>query len=277
MRVKGTNLISRFSKNGRAPTAIIKKSNMKYVLWAVVLFAFTIGYSYAGTWVEQFDDEKLNGWQRITSVEEWRVRWRVVERILFSQIRRSDLRAVCDEKDGDFMLWNAHQFRLDSLTVIGSEIFYPPPGRGGWGELGLFLGKQQPFLDFVAKGYFFSPEKTSEATFSVKEGYGKGKVISEYENKFKFTTKSLKVAFNSGKFRILTGSVLLTEFVDNKFPEIDVVGVLITCHGEWFSGSISSLSVSGGGIPNHNYNPGFAVQLQDTQLSTTWARLKQYE
>ena len=248
---------------------------VKIILTVLLLNVIPICHSHAGTWNETFNDETLKGWERISSVEEWRVRWEVVEGILFSQIRRSGIAAVCKTKDGSFMHWTANQFRLDTITVIGTEIIFPPPGRGGWGDLGLFMGKRQQSPDFVAKGYFFSPVKINQATFGKKDGYIKGKIISEYGDNFQFTTKSIKVAFVSGKFRILTGTTLIAEFNDNTLPEIDVVGVLITCNGEWFNGSISGITISGNGIPNHNLS--LAVKLRNTQLTTTWAQLKQHE
>ncbi len=243
----------------------------------MLLNLLPIGHSQAGTWNETFDDVELKGWTRIMGVEKWRVRWEVVEGILFSRIRRGEFRWNCDEKSADFMHWTAHEFRLDSLTVIGSEIFYPPPGRGGWGDLALFLGKQQPEADFAAKGYYFSPEKTSAAKLSEKEGYSKGQTISVYDKHFQSTTKQMKVTFNSGKFRVWTGTELLKEFVDNTITEIDVVGVLITCSldGDWFGGSISGFAISGGGIPNHNLS--LDVHLREKQLTTTWGHLKQFE
>ena len=251
---------------------------IKKLAFSVVLLSILcILNGNAGNWVEQFDDELTKGWERISGVAEWRVRWEAVEGILFTEIRRPELPGSCEETDADFLHWTAHQFRLDSLTVIGSEIVYPPPGRNTWGQLALFLGKRQTSPDFVAKGYYFSPEMATEVTFRENEGYTKGKTISVYDKQFKLTTKNLKVTFDSGKFRVLSGTMLLSDFNDVTIPEIDVVGLLTICHneGDWFGGSISSFSISGSGIPNHNQS--LDVQLRDTQLSTTWARLKEFE
>ena len=233
------------------------------------------GYSYAGVWRDTFDGTELNGWKRTAERNHWSPRWEVVEGFLFAKISRGANAASCGIKTADFLHWNIHEFQLDRLTVVGRKIQYLQQGWHGMGELCLFLGKRKPIPDFAVEGYIFSPEETSSVTFSTKNDYNRGRTRAWYGDKFPFTTRHLKVVFDSGQFQLFTNSVLLTEFVDKHFTEIDVVGLLVTCHigGEWFGASISSFSVSGSGIPDHN----LAVQLQKTQLTTTWGELKRYE
>lgn len=244
------------------------------VLCFVLLSVLLNGYSYAGVWRDTFDGNELNEWERTAEHNKWKANWEVVEGILFSNIRKPHDRPRCEKTAADFLHWKARKFQLDRLTVTGIEINYTQEGPTGMGELCLFLGKRQPAAAFAVQGYIFSPEETSRVTFSVKDDYSRGNTKAWYGDKFPFTTRHLKVVFDSGQFKLYTNQVLLTEFVDDHFTEIDVVGLLITCHfgGEWFSAHISSFSVSGRGIPDHN----LAVQLRGTQLTTTWGALKRF-
>ena len=250
---------------------MIVKTFLSLLLLSVILS----GHSYAGVWRDTFDGNELNGWKRTAERNHWSPRWEVVEGFLFAKISRGANAGSCGKKTADFLHWNIHEFQLDHLTVVGRKIKYLQEGWHGMGELCLFLGKRKPNPDFAVEGYIFSPEETSRVTFSTKNDYSRGKTRAWYGDKFPFTTHHLKADFDSGQFQLWTNGVLLTEFVDNHFTEIDVVGLLVTCHGggEWFGASISSFSVSGRGIPDHN----LAVQLRKTQLTTTWGQLKRFE
>ena len=251
-----------------------RKCIIKIVLCAVLLSIFAIGQSSAGVWHDTFEDEELNGWERTAEQNLWSARWEVVAGILFSQIRGPHDRPICKKNAADFLRWNAIQFNLERLTVTGREINYPQRGPDSMGELCLFLGKRRAAPHFAVEGYIFSPEETSKVTFSKKNDYSRGKTRAWYGDKFPFTMHQLKVVFDSGQFQLFTNGILLTEFVDEHFMQINVVGLLVTCHfgGNWFGANISSFSISGGKIPDHN----LAVQLQDTQLTTTWGELKQF-
>ncbi len=277
MKKKTINDILRFYKSLSVfnLTSDCKKRIIKNVLCLVLLSVFLGGHSYAGVWRDSFDDEELKGWERIAEGDPWNGRWEVVEGILFSQIRKPRNSPRCEKTAADFLHWKTHQFQLDRLAVTGTKINYPQEGPDGMGELCLFLGKKLPIAGFAVEGYIFSPEETSKVTFSEKDDYSRGKTETWYGDKFPFTTRHLKAVFDSGQFQLFTDGVLLTEFVDDHFTEIDVVGLLITCHfgGEWFGANISSFSVSGNSIPNHN----LAVQLQETHLTTTWGQLKRFE
>lgn len=248
---------------------VIVKNLLSFVLFSV----FLSGHSYAGTWQDTFNGDKLKGWKRTAEHNFWNAKWEVVEGLLFSRLQTLGAEQ-CEKNTADFLHWNAHQLKFDRLEVIGTEIDYPQEGPNGMGELCLFLGKKLHNVDSAVEGYIFSPEETSKVTFSEKDGYSRGKTKAWYGNKFPFTTQHLKVVFVSGEFHLFTNGVLLTQFADNHFLEIDVVGLLITCHfgGQWFGANISSFSVSGNGIPNRN----LAVQLDSTQLTTIWGALKKF-
>lgn len=248
---------------------VIVKNLLSFVLFSV----FLSGHSYAGTWQDTFNGDELKGWKRTAEHNFWNAKWEVVEGLLFSRLQTLGAEQ-CEKNTADFLLWNAHQLKFDRLEVIGTEIDYPQEGPNGMGELCLFLGKKLHNVDSAVEGYIFSPEETSKVTFSEKDGYSRGKTKAWYGNKFPFTTQHLKVVFVSGEFHLFTNGVLLTQFADNHFLEIDVVGLLITCHfgGQWFGANISSFSVSGNGIPNRN----LAVQLDSTQLTTIWGALKKF-
>ena len=252
-----------------------KQIIIRTFLCLVLLSVLLSGYSYAGVWRDTFDGNELNEWERTAEHNVWNANWEVVEGILFSNIRKPHDRPKCKNNVADFLRWKAHRLQLDRLTVIGKKIIYIQEGWQSQGELCLFLGKRRAAAAFAVEGYIVSPEETSKVTFSGKNDYSRGKTRAWYGDKFPFTTNHLKVVFDSGQFKVYTNGVLLTEFIDNHFTKIDVVGLLITCHfgGQWFGGSISSFSVSGSGIPDHN----LAVQLQKTQLTTTWGELKRYE
>ena len=265
----------RFANTFKSATVNKRNCILTIVLCTVLLSVFLCGHSYAGVWRDTFHDAELKGWQRTAEHNPWNARWEAVEGILFSQIQRVRNTAECEKNAADFLHYNAHQFNLDRLTLIGKEITYKQEGPRGMGELCLFLGKRRIAPHFVVEGYIVSPEETSKVTFSEKDDYSRGKTKAWYGDKFPFTTNHLKVVFDSGRFRVFTDEVLLTEFIDNRFSQINVVGLLITCHfgAEWFGSRISSFSISGAGIPDHN----LAVQLQGTQLTTTWGQLKRFE
>ncbi len=250
---------------------------MRYIIkiaFSVVLLSiFAIGQGSAEVWVEPFEDEELNGWE--SPVEHWRAWWEAIEGMLFARIQRSNHRPICEKNIADFLHWKAVQFQFEQLTMVGKEMIYQQEGHKGMGELCLFLGKQQIAPDFAVEGYIVSPEETSKMTFSETDAYNRGKTKAWYGDKFPFTTDHLKVVFDSGKFQVFTNEVLLTEFTDDDFTKIDVVGLVITCHfgGDWFGARMSSFSISNVDIPNH----GLAVQLRGTQLATTWGNLKQFE
>ena len=274
MRTKGTSLICRFNKNGSLliPTTIMK-SIMKYVLCAVVLFAFAIGHGYARTWIDDFDDIALNGWERIVEEDPWFADWEIT-------FKPGRLLAIIEKPEqqkgtaADFLHWNVRQFQLDKITVVGDEIRYTRVPNNPRGELGLFLGKRQPSPDF-AEGYIFSPEKTTRIQFTENGVYKKGEVKADYRLMFRLTSGNIRVVFDDGKFQLWTQDILITEFVDDDIPMIDVVGLMSVFEfpGQWFDGTISTFSISGQGIPTNN---AFDVQLGNTQLTTTWGKIKRF-
>lgn len=279
MTVKETNLICRFNKNSRLPTATINENIMKYVLWAVVLFAFAIGHSHAGTWRDDFDTEVLNGWERVVEAKPFFVEWKtfkdnpgwfpVDEGYLSGAIEKPQAEHLTA---ADFLRWNAHQFQLEKLTVVGDEIDYVRHRREISGELGLFLGKRLPGPDF-AEGYICSPEKTTKMRFSAKGVFKKGEVKADYGLMFRLTSGNIKVVFDAGKFRLWTQDLLITEFFDAEITKIDVVGMMVVFEfpGDWFSGTISTFSVS-----DFLDEQTREVQLGEIQLTTTWGKLKRF-
>ncbi len=262
-------------------TAFRKKRVMKIVLCAILLTTYTIVPSHAGTWRDDFDDIDLNGWERIVEENPWFADWEV------SPFTIGRLLAVIEkpeQKQGtaaDFLHWNAHQFQLDKITVVGDEIRYPrvPNKPGMPGELCLFLGKRQPSPDF-AEGYIFSPEKTTRIQFTENGVYKKGEVKEDYALMFRLTSEHLKVVFEAGKFQLWTQDLLITEFFDDDIPMIDVVGLISVCEllGLWFDGTISTFSISGSGIPQYYLldEQSREVQLRERQLTTTWGKLKRF-
>lgn len=256
---------------------IFRKRTIKIVFGVVLLSALTTGSGYTRVWKDDFDDINLNGWERIVEENPWFADWEV------SPFTIGHLLAVIEkpeQKQGtaaDFLHWNVHQFQLDKITVVGDEIRYPrvPNKPGLPGELCLFLGKRQPSPDF-AEGYIFSPEKTTRIQFTENGVYKKGEVKKDYALMFRLTSEHLKVVFEEGKFQLWTQDLLITEFVDDDIPMIDVVGLISVCVflGKWFDGTISTFSISGKGIPTNN---SFDVQLGNTQLTTTWGKLKDSE
>ena len=247
----------------------------KIILWTVFLSVFVIGQSYAGTWRDDFDGNELNGWERIVEENPWFTEWGLLDNpgrlyCVLVKPKQEEVTAA------DFLHWNAHQFQLDKLTVVGEEINYLQDNWDISGELGLFLGKRQPVPDF-AEGYLFSPEKITKMQFTANGVYKRGEVKADYSLMFRLTSSSkLKVVFSNGKFRLFTQDLLITEFFDVEIPTIDVVGLMVVFEfpGQWFVGDILTFSVSGQGIPNHN---SLDVQLENTQLATAWGKLKGFD
>ena len=251
---------------------------IKHVVSVVLLCIFFICFSHAGTWVDQFIDVELNGWERIFEDNPWFAEWEVspftIGRLLgiITKPEQDQLTAA------DFLHWNARKFQLEKVTVVGEEMRYVRVAHIAFpetsGELCLFLGKRQSSPNF-AKGYIFSPETTTRMQFSSDGFFKRGEVKADYGLMFRLTSGNLRVTFESGKFQLWTQDLLITEFFDVEIPVIDVVGLMIVHNrpGNWFDGTISSFSISGEGIPNYG---SLNVQLQGTQLTTTWGKLKQF-
>lgn len=249
----------------------MRKYIIRIGLWTVLLSAFTIGYSYAGTWRELFDVENLNGWERSVKENRWSATWKTENGLLFARIKKPEQWGITAT---DFLQWNAHKFQLNKLVVVGEEMYCERVIHDAKGELCLFLGKRKPAPDF-AEGYIFSPCFTAEMKFSEKGVYKIGETKASYLDRHKFTSEHLKVVFDTGKFRLITKDILLAEFFDADIVSIDVIG-LIVLHlhfADWSTASISTFSISGRDIPNHN---SLDVQLRNTQLSTAWGKLKHF-
>ena len=267
--------------------SFIRKYVIILVPCAILLSFCTIESSHADTWIDDFDAEVLNGWERIVEENPWFVEWRTYK-------DNPDWLPVDEEGEGhlsgsiekppaahvtaaDFLHWNAHQFQLEKLTVVGEEIWYLRHHQEVSGELGLFLGKRLLAPNF-AKGYIFSPEKTTKMQFSTKRVYKKGEVKADYGLMFRLTSGDIRVVFDSGKFQLWTQDLLITEFFDAEITKIDVVGMMVVFEppGGWFSGEISTFSISGSGIPEYNSldEQLREVQLGERQLTTTWGKLK---
>ncbi len=288
MRNKPDNFI--FSSPGLFnPYLNIKKYIIIIIPCVILLSAYTIESSHADIWIDDFDAEILNGWERIVEKNPWFAEWRTFkdsppwlpldeegEGYLYGRISKPHAEHVTA---ADFLHWNAHQFRLEKLTVVGEKIWYIRHGREISGELGLFLGKGLLSPHF-AKGYIFSPEKTTEMQFSTKGVFKKGEVKADYELMFRLTSGNLRVVFDSGKFQLWTQDLLITEFFDAEITKVDVVGMMVVFEppGWSFSGDISTFSISGSGIPQYYIldDQLREVQLREKQLTTTWGKLKRF-
>lgn len=261
--------------------AVDRRKCTKQIVFGVIflLSALTIGSGYARTWRDDFDDIDLNGWERIVEENPWHAEWEVspftTGHLYAFIIGEPELKHVVT---ADFLHWNVHEFQLDKVTVVADEIRYSRNPMFS-GELCLFLGKRQPSPDF-AEGYIFSPEKTTRMQFTEDGVYKKGEVKDDYALMFRLTIEHLKVVFEAGKFQLwtqdLTQDFLIKEFFDDNIPMIDIVGLMSVFEppGLWFDGTISTFSISGIGIPTNN---SFDVQLGNTQLTTTWGKLKDFK
>ena len=246
---------------------------VKMVFCAAFLSFCLIGNIYAGTWREQFDDKDLNGWERIREDNPWNADWISIDGVLYSEVFNQKQEHLTK---ADFLHWNVHQFRLKRITVESEEIDYLSRGRAisMSGQFCLFIGKRIPEPDF-ADGYIISPEEISKMRFSAKGDFTRGESVAKYDLMWRLTRGNLKAAFNAGQFRLFTHHILVTEFFDPDIDLIDVVGLLILCDSDadWFEGSISTFSVSGEGIPNHNF---LDIQLRQEHFTTTWGSLKRF-
>lgn len=253
---------------------IITLKGIHRFVFLLFLSVLMCGNSYARVWQDSFDEE-LKGWERIRQGNPRNAKWEAVAGFLFANIRNAgELPPICDENTADFLHWKIIQFNFGQLTFVGKEITYPQEGEDGMGELCLFIGKRQDDPVLTVAGYIVSPEEVSEVTFTEKGKYSRGKTKAWYGNIFQNTTRNLTAVFDSGHFQIYTDDDLITEFIDENLKNIDIVGLLITCHfgGEWFGSRISSISISDKAITKRN----LAVQLRGTQLTTTWGKLKRF-
>ncbi|MDE0084702.1 MAG: hypothetical protein OXU23_03255 [Candidatus Poribacteria bacterium] len=278
MRIKALNCIHRFYTFLFGFRSFIgkKKIVLKSFLSLVLLCVFLSGHSYAKIWNDSFDDEELIVWEPIVIGNQGRAKWEAIAGFLFANIEgRGKLPPGCGKNSAGFLHWKIIQLNFEQLTIVGEEITYPQEGEDGMGELCLFIGKRQDDPDLSVEGYLISPEEVSRVTFSENGKYSRGKTKAWYGNIFESTTCNLATVFDSGHFQVWTDGDLITEFVDENIKNIDIVGLLITCHfgGGWFGSRISSISITDKAIPKGN----LAVQLRDTQLTTTWGELKQFE
>lgn len=232
--------------------------------------------SNAKVWIDSFDDDTLEDWNRVRKANPWRVNWDVLGGYLFVGIRSpGGAEPLCFEHTADFLHWRIIKENFKQLTIVGEEITYPQEGKDGMGELCLFIGKRQGDPDLTVEGYIVSPEEISKVTISDSGRYFRGKTKAWYGDIFQNTTRNLTLTFDSGHFRLYTNKDFITEFVEENLDTIDVVGLIITCHrgGRWFGSRISGISISDKVIIKSD----LAVQLQGTQLTTTWGELKQFE
>ena len=249
--------------------SIITTIIIPVLLISVLLCVIFSWHCYAKVWRDSFDED-LTGWELFGRGS----RWEAVAGFLFANIQCVE-QPFCDEEYiAGFLHWKVVEFNFEQLTMIGEEITYPQEGEDGFGELCLFLGKRQDEPELVLEGYIVSPEEISKVTFSEKkDGYSRGKTKAWYGNIFKDTTRNLRVVFDTGHFQVWTSDLLITEFQDDNFKTIDIVGLLITRHfgAHWFGSRISSISIT------DKVDHSLAVQLQGSQLTTTWGLSKQFE
>ena len=238
-------------------------------LCAVFLSAFTITYSYAGTWRELFEDANLKDWERPIKNSFWMATWKTEGGLLLARIEEPEQIQV---RAADFLRWNAHKSQLNRLIVVGEDIKYNRFAEGIKGDLGLFIGKQNPSPGY-AEGYMFTPEYIEQMIFSEKGVFKRGKIKARYNDRFQLTQGHLKVVFDNGKFQLFTQDILLTEFIDGEITMIDLIGLIVLYRpfGAWSVASLSTFTVSGRDISNHN---SLDIQLRGTQLTTIWGMLK---
>ena len=280
MRIKALNCIHRFYTFVFDFRSFIgkKKIVLKSFLSLILLCVFLSGHSYAKIWNDSFD-EGLKGWQQIWLGGLGESDWEAVAGFLFANLvshrDHREFHQICVKDTADLLHWTIIQFNFEQLTLVGEEITYPQEGEDGMGELCLFIGKRQDEPDLAVEGYLISPEEVSRVSFSEIDKYRRGKTKAWYGNIFESTTRNLATVFDSGHFQVWTDGDLITEFVDEKIKNIDIVGLLITCHfgGEWFGSRISNISITDKAIPKGN----LAVYVRDTHLTTTWGELKQFE
>ena len=274
MRVKTINALCRFLDISNFAVDL-KKRLIKVIFGVALLSALTIGSGFADVWIDEFDDIDLKGWKRIVEKNPWFASWEFVDPLDLEYLRAKIERPKQEQGTAaDFLHWNAHQFQLDKVTVVGEKIRYPRGGRSVSGELCLFLGKRQPSPDF-AEGYNFSPEKTTEMQFSENGVYKKGEVKADYRLMFRLTAGDIRVVFDTGKLQLFTQDLLITEFVDDEIPMIDVVGLMCVFEfpGSYFEATISTFSITGSSIPQYDF---LDVRLREEQLTTTWGELKRF-
>ncbi len=154
-----------------------------------ILSVFLSEYSHAGTWIDEFDGNELNGWERVAEDNPWFAKWILIDDpgFLYGGIVKPKQEGVTA---ADFLHWNAHQFRLNRFVVVGEEIYCEWFARDAKGELCLFLGKRKPAPDF-AEGYIFCPCFTEKMEFSEKGVYKDGEIKASYIDSLKFTIVSL--------------------------------------------------------------------------------------
>lgn len=243
-------------------------------LFLLLLSVLMCGNSYARVWQDSFDNEALKDWNRIRKDNPWRAKWEIIGGLLFSEIVKVGNVRLCEENTADFLHWKIIKVNFEQLTIVGEEITYPQEGEDGMGELCLFIGKRQDDPDLKIEGYIISPEEISKVTISEKGKYSRGKTKAWYGNIFENTTRNLTAVFDKGHFQVYTDDDLITDFIDENLKSIDFVGLLITCHrgGRGFNANISSISIS----DKATIKRDLAIQLQGTQLTTTWGKLKRF-
>jgi len=236
----------------------------------MILMLGFISPGHSGEWRDTFDGEKLEGWTLISAGEakDWNATWGLKDGTLNVTINLPAPVPLV----ADFLHWTAHRINIESLTVVGYDIHdFNVPGVSN-GALCLFLGRRMGEPNF-ASGYHFCTGAVHEILFDKKGNRVEGRIRAGYGDRAPLTRSRLKVIFQAGRFRVFGLDVLLADFEDATFQQIDVVGLLANVGGggKQFSGSIGTISISGPGIPDHNRD----VQPQG-KLATTWGQLKRF-
>ncbi len=246
-----------------------RRYTIKVVFCVMLLSCFIIGYSYAGTWRDLFDQAKLHDWERLAEVNRWETEWNIKGGRLIARINKpQQIHTIAS----DILRWKAREFNLNRVTVVGEEIPYNRFLQDGNGELCLFVGKWNAASEF-ADGYLFSPVRTEKMGFTAKGIYKFGRTKGHYSDRLPLTSKHLKVVFENSRFRLFTEDILLLDFIDDEIIFVDLVGLILFYKpfGNLSTASISTFSISGRDIPNHNF---LDIRLRRDQLTTIWAELK---
>ncbi len=241
------------------------KSRMLYVLiFLLISWFITIGHT--GTWRDNFNDDRLNGWTHITTArraaEPWESTWEVKDNMLETWLtvhfNNPRLGMVADFLElTAFPLQDKH-FVVEGISIKKSRI----------GSFGIAIGVRLPPEDRkFGSVYLFHTWGIRQMQF---DETGHFFIVDPPGIFFDSQIEHLKVVFDAGHFQVFSADEWVKEIEDAAFETINLLGLMIFGDGLDFA-TMDEFVISGPGIPDGG---GDLAVHPTNKLATTWGSLK---
>jgi len=222
----------------------MEKRSLNPYLFGAIIFTLSLSTAgYAGTWRDNFEAEKLEGWTRpaADAGNPWEAIWKTQDGHL--DVTFNIPRVFPPEPVADFLQLTAFPIRANSVSVTGT--FRRREIR--LGEFGIALGKPSPSGEW---GYgFFYVFTMSTVMEPIKlDKNGEMRPFKLLEPQHRFPLEQIKVIFSNSHFEVFHDGVSVLEFEDVSFRWIEMVGFWAQGFHR-FHGVGDDFVISGPGIP----------------------------